>query len=306
MKRLRPIIIFFIYLNINVTPIVYAQENSVIQKKPDAWILYQKGIEYYNKKEYGLALKFFRDALDKKRGIFPEAEEAMGDIFRSSNMELAIFHYNRALQYKNAFNIPDERYRVLYKIASLYKLSEKYNKMEETYRKIVKDDPYYSDSKYEKMKTSIYSNFINKGLDQVLTLYRFSQAFSLEAHRELGYFYYKTGRYREAVKNLLYTTINIFTVTVEQILKHQPDFEFVTTAATVNKATKYQYLTTYLNRNQLFKVLYYLALAAYAHGNPAIARETWKIVATQNISIEYRNRAIRQLKSPWREPLLYK
>jgi len=307
---LQNIRIFVIFLIFSLSPFVlslYSQQNNTSQRNKDttkAWIVFEKGKEYYSKKDYGLALKSFKDALNMRRGIFPEAEEAIGDIFSMSNIDLAIFHYRRALEYKNAFNIPDERYRVLYKLASLYKLTKKYNKMEETYTTILRDDPYYSDKKYEKLRDSIYKNFLNKGLDQVILLYRFDVPFSLKAHIELGHFYYQTGRYREAIINLLFATINIFSVTIKEILRHEPDYEFTSTLDTINIATKYNTLRNYLIRNHLFFTLYYLGVATYAHENPERAREVWKILSKQQISTYYRSKSTRQLRSPWKEPLL--
>ncbi len=287
---------------------IYPQENQsnskLNNKNTKAWIIFEKGQEYFSKKDYGIALKLFKDALNMRRGIFPEAEEAIGDIFSMSNIDLAIFHYKRALEYKNAFNIPDEKYRVLYKLASLYRLTKKYNKMEETYTVILKDDPYYSANKYKKLRNSIYTNFLNRGLNQIIMLYRFNMPFSLRAHIELGHFYYQTGRYREAIINFLFATTNIFSVTVKEILRHEPDYEFTDTLATIKLAARYPALKEYFNRNRLFFVLYYLGVATYAHGYYERAKTLWTILSKQKISQYYRNKSIRQLQSPWKEPLL--
>ncbi len=307
MKTLKKYFILFILISLSILPILplYSQADTANYKaKSKAWIVFAKAKEYYNKKEYGIALKLFKDALNMRRGIFPEAEEGIGDIFSMSNIDLAIFHYKRALEYKNAFNIPDERYKVLYKLASLYKLTKKYNKMEETYTLILKDDAYYSKKQYEKLRTSIYTNFLNKGLDDVILLYRFNIPFSLKAHIELGYFYYQTGRYRKAISNLLFATINILSVTTKTILKHEPDYEFTHISDTIKQAIRYPTLKDYLIRSQLFFTLYYLGVATYAHGYIGRAKEVWEIVSGQTLSPYYRNKSIRQLKSPWKEPLL--
>ncbi len=59
------------------------------------WILYRKGINYYNSKDFSEAFKYFREAAVKRD--FPEAEYYIGRIFENEGeFSLALKQYERA------------------------------------------------------------------------------------------------------------------------------------------------------------------------------------------------------------------
>ena len=84
------LIVFILLLTLITLFPVYAQDYS----KPE-WILYRKGINLYNSKNYSEAFNYFREASRKRD--FPEAEYYIGRIFENEGEQtLALKQYERA------------------------------------------------------------------------------------------------------------------------------------------------------------------------------------------------------------------
>jgi len=249
----------------------------------------------------GEAMNYFQQALNKKRGIYPEAEIAIGDLFKNSEYELALLHYNAALKYKSAFLIPDNIYEVFYKISNIYKVHKNYLLMQQYLNNILNDSSFYSNKRYSHLRDSILSTYTNKGIDHLLKLYRFSEGFAIKAHSDLGWFYYKTGKNSYSILNYLFSIISIVSESVEELRLHDPDYEFSSLSNILNISSKIDNISDFLEGTEFFKSLYYLACATYAHGQKELSVNIYKIIINSNYKGKYRNLSIRQINHPWVE-----
>jgi tetratricopeptide (TPR) repeat protein len=270
----------------------------------DDWILYERGNAMFAQREYGRALQLYAEALSTA-GIFPEAEVGIGDVyFEEGEFQLAREQYEKAYSQKNAFRIADTQYEVLYKLADLYQSENMYNRMEDSLLKIVADDKQFNDPASERLKNQIQKNYTTKGIDHTLFLYQLDVPFAQVAHSRLGLFYYRSGRYEQAILELLYSVIYNATQINAVLHSRDYDYQFTTLADMLSAIKGKKELAQYVAGSSLFRDLYYLAGASYAAGFPAHATQIWKLVSASTIAGNYSDLAARQLKAPWVEKVL--
>lgn len=276
----------------------------------EIWILYEKAktlMENREKPEMGEALRILRQAIEKA-GIFPEAEIAIGDIYFSEGaLELAENQYKKALDSQSLLRVPDEKFGVLYKVAEIYEIQGRYADMEKGLQEILADQPYYAKADRQKLRTAFLNSFIEKGVDNVLRLYRVENAsFAVQAHAKLGWFYYRTGRFNpSSILNSLFALDIIITEAVKELRRTVPTYEFRTTEDFLDLAVRRDNLKQYLADTAFFSILYYLAAACYPSQHISRAKEIWRLLASFKTLPElvgpYGELSRRQLQSPWVE-----
>jgi tetratricopeptide (TPR) repeat protein len=269
-----------------------------------AWILFEKG-KSEMQGELGSALRFFRQALDI-RAPFPEVEEAIGDIHqREGNYLMAEIQYKKAYEYRGSFQVPADQYRVLEKLADIYKTRENYKQMEDTLLLILRDQPYLSDPSYKNFTEALYKTYREKGIDHFLKLYRVENiAFATRAHEELSWLYYRTGRFVPSVRHALFA-VNIFiSESVPEIRISEPEFEFTTLQSFVEVSFSRPNIRAYLSADGFFPILYYLGAASYGAQLTSRANAIWSYLAATPAALRFQELARRQLESPWVEPYL--
>jgi tetratricopeptide (TPR) repeat protein len=268
------------------------------------WLLFEQGNAASARREFGLALRLYEEAV-LKAGTFPEAEIAIGDIYlEEGEIDLALAQYEKAYKLRNAFYIPEMQYSTLYKIAHLYETKGLYKQMEDKLSQIVRDDKRFVDTKTSMLKTQVERNFYGRGLDRVLVLYKYQDTFSAAAHSQLGWFYYRTGRYSQSVSQLLYSTIYRVSEIEGYLSERNIDYQYSTLTDLLAAIANSPDLIRYANDSQLFRDLYYLASSAYVSGYPEKASSIWKSLAASPIAAGFQSLSQKQLKSPFTEPLL--
>jgi tetratricopeptide (TPR) repeat protein len=269
-----------------------------------SWSIYEQGNAALARKEYGQALKFYKDAIDVA-GIFPEAEMGLGDVYMAEGeFSIARSQYEKAYSNRNAFYIADAKYDVLYKLAHLFEEQELYKLMEDRLASIVSDDRHYSETPNSQMRTQVEKNYLSRGLDRTLTLYGFNDAFAMTAHSKLGWFYYRTGRFSQAISHLLYSTISRVSQINGYLREGDIDYQFSALNDALNSVELNPELKGYVVRSDLYKDLYYLAGATFANGYPGHALTLWRLIADQPGAGAYQEMSKKQLKKPSIEPLL--
>jgi tetratricopeptide (TPR) repeat protein len=278
--------------------------SSPAQAKKPHWLLYEEGQALAAKREYGEALTKYKEAI-ADIGVFPEAEMAIGDVYKiEGEMPLALRQYQKAYNFRNALNIPDTRYDILYRLAEVYLEQQQYNLMETTLLSISADDLSFNPPKGSRLKDQVLANFSKSNLDAVLRLYRFDNTFAEQAHSRLGWFYYKTGRFDPSIEHLLYAIILAAGDAIRAAAERDPQFQFDGLSDFLSLAVKTQDLRQYLSGSTVFADLYYLGGSLFQTGKPEHAVSLWKTVASSQLAGKYRDLARRQIKSPWMEPYL--
>lgn len=271
------------------------------------WILYERGKYELYTKELGKALHLFRKAIEKA-GIFPEAELALGDVyFMEGELVLAEQQYKKAYMLKNSFYIPEEEYAVLLKLAYLYEIKKEYKNMEDQLLKILENQPYYANVEYSHFRGSFMDTYAEKGLDHLLKLFRIEKvSFATKAHTDLGWFYYRTGRFYQSVFHSLLSINIIVSNSITELRKYHPYYEYSKMNSFIHSSFDRENIKEYLLETNIFRVLYYLASASYAIGYPAHAEFIWNILADpENSTLDsirhYGDLSRQQIISPWVE-----
>jgi tetratricopeptide (TPR) repeat protein len=269
---------------------------------PEAWMVYEEGNRLFEQREYGLALQRYKEAV-ARAGILPEAEAAIGDVYRAEGeLDLALGQYEKAYNHRNSLVVPGQRYEILYRKAAIYRDQELYKLMEDTLVKILEDDTNWSGGKNARLRTQVEANFYARGIDQVLRLYRFKPSFASRAHSELGWFYYRTGRFPLAALHSLYGVIYAASEIAGFQRERDIEWEFDTLAALLGSVEGSRELTRFAVQSGLAKDMYYLAGSAWAAMYPKLATGLWSMLAKWGIAGEYAALSTRQLQKPWIEP----
>jgi hypothetical protein len=165
---------------------------------------------------------------------------------------------------------------------------------------IVADDQWLRNSL---LPIQIDQNYVDKGLDHVLTLYRFDSWFATAAHSRLGWFYCRTGRYTEAIPYLLYAVI-LHVSEVDVFLK-QKDVDASVTGLEgfFSLVLRDAEARSWLESSSFVSDLYYLAVASLESGHPLRARAIWKVLAAVKESGKYADlsRQLVSLPQPFRD-----
>jgi tetratricopeptide (TPR) repeat protein len=280
-------------------PLALAQD-----RQPTSWLLFEQGNALLSRKEYGQALQQYKNAIGSA-GIFPEAEMAIGDVYKEEGeLELARKQYEKAYNLRNAFYISQSKYDVLYKLAKLFEDQDLFKLMEDRLSDIVADDKHFAESETLQQRTQMERIFFEKGLDRILTLYTFEDTFATGAHSELGWFYYRTGRYSMSVSHLLYSVVYRVSELKTFMTERDVGYQFSTLKDLLAGVRGSAEASKYMDQAGLFKDLYYLAGSTFASGYPQHSAGVWKIISESDAAGNYRELSRRQIKTPFMEPLL--
>lgn len=299
MKRLR-FIVLSLMLILSNHGLCFAQ--AVAASGEPAWVAYAKGLKELNAKNYGQALYYLKAAIQTAR-VMPEAELALGDLyFLQGDYLLAERQYLKAWEEQLAFQVPDEKYQALYRLARLYKLKKDFAKYETTLQKIVAAEPLFSDKLNAFFKDNLKRLYINKGFDEAFKLNRMDEGFATEAFAELAWFYYRSYRFEYALDFSLYSVIPILSEAMKEIRANFSGYQYTTLSDFFKQALSITYIKDYLAERNIYSRLYYLALNSY------------ELIKTRDIGIyllnilaslveagDYQRLARAQLAKPFRE-----
>ena len=273
-------------------------------KQSQNWLLFEQGNASMSAKEFGKALQYYKDAI-AAAGIFPEAEMAIGDVyFEDGEFDLAVSQYQKAYNQRKGFYISDSQYDVLYKLAHLYESQELYKLMEDNLSAVVADDKHFTETSTSHLQTQIGKNYLDKGLDHVLLLYRFERSFAARAHSKLGWFYYRTGRFAQSISHLLYSVIYDVSEINSSLREKDINYEFSSLQDVLTAVEKNSDLQRFANEVDFYKDLYYLAGSTFAAGYPQHAFDLWSLISKHASAGTYQDLSRRQVKSPRTEPLI--
>lgn len=270
-----------------------------------AWVLLEKGRVDFERKEYGNALLLFQQAIGKSDGPYPEAEEAIGDVYRvDGEWLLALRQYDKAYKAKSFLRIKESQYRIQMKMVALYRDLESYKEMLDRLLAIVNDDPFYADPLYAPMLDSMINSYRSRGLDALMLAYRVAPSFALQAHAILGWFYYRTGRDDPAILHLILAANAMVAGAVSELRFLDMEYQFSTMEDLVQRSFDRGNIAFFLQENGFFETLYYLACASHSAGYQQRAADVWRIVASSDRAGRFQSLASAQLRSPLKEPVI--
>jgi tetratricopeptide (TPR) repeat protein len=252
---------------------------------------------------------------------YPEAEYWIGETYLiEGELKLAQNQFQKALTLRDLFENPGLATELLYKIAAICRIRQEYNEMERVLQSILSGDTLWSGSGSREAlrnsptgrippqaESSAAASFTrqamtrtleNNGIARFLMLYRYGNTETVEAHKQLGFYYYASGRHSRAQEHLMFAFLVQNTIIIDEVIRHTYDFTFSTLEELADEINRYPILTEYAEKNDYYKIAYYLGASLYGNGKTTSAMGIWNFLAAQNRAGEWQSRAIAQLKTP--------
>jgi len=281
---------------------LYAQEAT---SSEPGWVLYQKGLAQLREREFGQALRLFREAIGKD-APYPEATAGLGMVYEAeSSLDLAVRRYKEALEAGKFFRIPESRIEIMYSLARVYEKQGRLKEYSDTLESIASEQPEYTEQKFDTLRSGMRRTILTDGLNRLVTLYRLEGETSLQANSLLGIQYVRTGNYTPALENMTFACLKILSTLVREIRREEPEYQFQDARTLFADAFSRDTLRAYVGETNLFENLYYLAAAVYGEDPESTTwREIWTLVRDSPESGAWASRAASRLASPRLEPLI--
>ena len=247
---------------------------------------------------------------------YPEAEHWIGETYLAEGeLSLALNQFQKAIILRSLMENPCYATELLYKIAGIRRIRQEYNEMERILLSILSSDSLWlnqegnagaedavlAGTSFSFAKQAMTRTLENNGIDRFITLYRYVNDESAQAHRLLGFYYYSSGRHSRAQEHLMFAFLIQNTIIIDEVIRRRYDFTFTTMEALASEIQKNPVLMEYTIRNEYYKTAYYLGASLYGNGKTTAARSIWSFLAARNDAGEWQNRAIGQLRSPYVE-----
>ena len=356
-KTALTIILSFAFL----IPALAAEELSEEERDMPVWVLMEKGKASYRQGDFASALTYFTYSRNKG-AVLPEGEYWIGRVYEEEGeLPLAILQYEKALEQSRYLYVAGDKTEIVYRLAEAYMKSEQPDRYEYQLQLLIDEEVERSRDVVEREHLYV-STLKEKGLDELLYLYRLDYHQSLRAFRELGTYYYKKGEYRSGVLYNLYAVMTFYSLGIEQLIREEPDFQFprnreklleydplsyyddierelrrvdsgfsfvreegsrnlLNPSSQVGEALErlreenvpYYYsgigyalnlfkksraLLPFMEENNIYQSLYYLACSLYGEGYENRAREIWSVLEKDSQGEGWSRRAEDQLASP--------
>ncbi|MBB6478533.1 tetratricopeptide repeat protein [Spirochaeta isovalerica] len=191
----------------------------------ESWLLYERGLHLFSRKEYGEALNHFNKLIER-HGVYPEAEYWIGRVFEQEGEHiLAEKQYQKALEAVRVLHIPEQKYEIQYRLAELYKNRGDLDSYSQILNSIILDE--LENNQLALANESPAINTLKRdGIDRTLLLFRHTFTYSIEAFNQLGIYYYKKGDYRAATAKLIYPLLSFFSITIDYLRDSDPQLTF--------------------------------------------------------------------------------
>ena len=267
-------------------------------------------------------------------GEYPEAEFWIGEIYLvEGEFTLALNQFQKAYELRSLLENPGFTTELLHRIADIHRIRQDFNEMEQALLSIIEADSLWTGGIPENysrpegaaaqsrgifVRQAMTRTLENNGIDRFLTLYRYNNNASVNAHRLLGYYYYTNGRHARAQEHLMFAFLIQNTIIIEELMR-TPLLQSTNLRSTDSENLHFTFTTlenlaVEINRNrrlgefteniEYYKTAYYLGSSLYANGRIAPAMELWNFLAAQDRAGEWQIRAIGQLRSPHIEQLV--
>jgi len=236
---------------------------------------------------------------------YPEAEYWLGEIYRAEGeLGLALRQYEKAWNERELLETPGFEMEILYKITELHRIRGNYQEMERRANEIIEGtganglprDSLWSGSSQgssNQLRAAMARILENEGVSRFLTLYRYNNTDTERAHRLLGFFYYSSSRYTQAMEHLMFAFLIQNSVLIEEVIRRDYDYSFSTLGNLITLVQRRPELAAFIEEMEYYRTIYYLATALYASGKTRPASQLWAFLAASNNAGEWGNRAKR-------------
>jgi hypothetical protein len=245
---------------------------------------------------------------------YPEADHWIGETYMvEGELNLALGQYQKVHENRNLLANPGFAIELLYRIATIRRARQEYNEMERVLLSILSADRMWAGKNLEHdpaitrpldhegdsfIKQSMIRTLESQGLNQFIIRYRYNSTEFESAHKQLGLYYYQSGRHAWAQEHLMFAFLIQNSVILDELKRTRFNYEFTTLEALSDEMNWNRVLTDYAEKKEYYKTAYYLAASLYATGKANSARGIWNFLATQSRAGEWQSRAMTQLRNP--------
>ena len=236
---------------------------------------------------------------------YPEAEYWLGETYRAEGeLGLALRQYDKAWNERELLEIPGFEIEILYKITNLHRIRGNYQEMERRANEIIEGlganglprDRLWAGSSQgssNQLRAAMARILENEGVNRFLTLYRHNNTDTERAHRLLGFFYYSSSRYTQAMEHLMFAFLIQNSVLIDEVIRRDYDYDFSGLEDLVALVQRRPELAAFMEETEYYRTIYYLATSLYASGKTRPAYQLWAFLAGSNNAGEWGNRARR-------------
>jgi hypothetical protein len=219
--------------------------------------------------------------------VFPEADCIIGDVYAvEGEAKLAREYYLKAWKNAAAMEIPDAKYDVLYRLASLARMKNDDDAFEQALLLILADDPYYNGAERISenqgraspyLKSIVQS--INRGYsaDRIFLMYRANTYRSLQALIMLASFYRRNQDAERFLEVSVLGSLTAFTRINEIIAERDIVYEYTTVDNLFKNSLRYADIQDWMKKNSVWECFVLFADAASLYGQEPLAREIRQI-----------------------------
>ncbi|MDR2740890.1 MAG: hypothetical protein LBB98_01885 [Treponema sp.] len=233
---------------------------------------------------------------------YPEAEYWIGETYRmEGELGIALKQFQKAYEQRSFLETPGFETEILYKIADIYRIRQEYTLMEQSLLEILKQDSLWSQDSGAFVRSAMTRTVENDGIDRFLTLYRYNNPATLQAHRLLGFYYGSSGRHSRAAEHLVFAFLIQNSILIDEMLRLQYGYTFTTLDDLLDGVMRRPALASYFEGTGYYKIMYYLGVDLYGNGRLNAARRFWDACARRQDAGEWRVRSQAQLRSPFVE-----
>jgi tetratricopeptide (TPR) repeat protein len=245
---------------------------------------------------------------------YPEADHWIGETYLiEGELNLALGQYQKVHSQRHLLENPDFAIEMLYKIASIRRTRREYNEMEKVLLSILSADKMWAGKTLEHdpmisrtldhegdsfIKQSMTRTLENSGLNRFIIQYRYNSTEFESAHKQLGFYYYQSGRHSWAEEHLMFAFLIQNSVILDELKRTRYNFTFTTLEALAAEMNWNRLLMDYAEKKEYYKTAYYLAASLYGNGKTTSAMGIWNFLASQSRAGEWQTRAIGQIRSP--------
>ncbi len=210
---------------------------------------------------------------------YPEAEYWVGKVYLAEGeLRLAELQIQHAYALNASLVIPQERFDMLYDLASLYSVSRNYKAYESVLLDIAAEDPLFAaDKRY--LRDAMERALSRSGFGTFMSLTRAKAGVWGEAERLLGEFYLESGRV-QAVAYLAAVVNSSLSVAIERLEKRDSSWEYRNLADLLQRIGGNRELFIWAKDISLYRALYELGLALDRGGNREGGAEIWQVLST--------------------------
>jgi len=245
---------------------------------------------------------------------YPEADHWIGETYLiEGELNLALSQYQKVHSQRHLLENPGFAIELLYKIAAIRRTRQEYNEMERVLLSILTADKMWAGKSLDHdpiisrtpdhegdsfVKQAMTRTLENNGLNRFIVQYRYNSTEFESAHKQLGFYYYQSGRYTWAQEHLMFAFLIQNSVMLDELKRARYDYSFTTLEALSEEINWNRVLTDYAEKIEYYKTAYFLAASLYGNGKTASARGIWNFLASQTRAGEWQTRAIGQLRNP--------